>query len=215
MGNIFQAYIEMRGTRPLLLNKFGPDSIPLTKTERTGVAGNDLEEWKKRVCWTEQRQLFLEAPAVFACIRDGGQCTKKGRGTLQQDIVATVQVCEDRILLDRFLPEGELAADPAAPVYCDARGVRMKASGSWNVRYRVAASKGWRVAIHLLWDKTILSRSQLQAVCIDAGRYVGIGDGRRIGFGRFTVVRFEVNDAANETASGGLEVSTATGVATR
>jgi hypothetical protein len=201
MSNIVQARVEIQGTRPLLLNKFGPESIPLTKAERTGVAGNDPEEWKKRICWTEDRQLCLEAPAVFACMRDGGRYTKKGRGTLQPEIVATVQVCEDRILLDRFLPEGELLADPAAPVYCDARGVRMKASGSWNVRYRLAASKGWLVTFHVLWDKTILSRGQLQAVCIDAGRYAGIGDGRKIGFGRFTVVRFEVNDAPNQAAA--------------
>jgi hypothetical protein len=185
----------------LLLNKFGPESIPLTKTERTGVAGNDPEEWKRRICWTEKRQLCLEAPTVFACIRDGGRYTKRGRGTLQPEIVAAMQVCEERILLDRFLPEGELSADPAAPVYCDARGVRMKASGSWNVRYRLAASKCWRAAFHVRWDKTILSRSELQAVCIDAGRYVGIGDGRKIGFGRFAVMEFEVNDAPNETAA--------------
>jgi hypothetical protein len=214
MGNILQACVGIRGTRPLLLNKFGPNSIPLTKTERTGVAGNDPEEWKKRICWTEDKQLFLEAPAVFACLRDAGRHTKKGRGTLQPDIVATVQVCEDIILLDRFLPEGELGADPVAPVYCDARGVHM-ARGSWNVRYRVAASKGWQATFHVIWDKTIVSRNQLQAVCIDAGRYVGIGDGRKIGFGRFEVTKFEVTDAENETPSGDLEFDEALSVETR
>jgi hypothetical protein len=141
MNNIIQAAIEIQGTRPLLFNKFGPDSIPLTKKERTGVAGNDPEEWKRRICWTEDRQLYLEAPAVFAFMRDGGRYTKKGRGSLQSDIVATVQVCEERVLLNRFLPEGTLSADPAAPVYCDARGVRMSARSAWNVRYRLAASK--------------------------------------------------------------------------
>jgi hypothetical protein len=182
---MIQALVEIEGTRPLLFNKFGPDSIPLTKTERTGVAGNDPEEWKRRI----------------ACIRDGGRYTKKGRGTLQSDVIATLQVCEERILLDRFLPEGEVGTDSAGPVYCDARGVRMKASGAWNVRYRLAASKPWRTAFHIVWDKTILNRTQLHSICIDAGRYVGIGDGRKIGFGRFQVVKFEVNDADDETTA--------------
>jgi len=41
----------------------------------------------------------------------------------------------------------------------------------------------------------------LHSICIDAGRYVGIGDGRKIGFGRFQVVKFEVNDADDETTA--------------
>ena len=201
MSNIQLGSVEIAGTRPLLLNRFGPDAIPLTKAERTGVAGNDPQEWRRRVCWNEQRQLRLEAPAVFASIRDGGRFVKKGRGTLQSMIVATLQVNEDLILLDRFLPDGELPTHPTAPVFIDVRGVRMKASGAWNVRYRLAASRGWRASFHLLWDKTIVSREELHAACIDAGRYAGIGDGRKIGFGRFEIVKFEVTDADNAAAA--------------
>ncbi len=195
MANMLSANVEFIGTRPLLFNRFGPDAIPLAKGERTGVAGNDPQEWKRRICWNEQRQLYLDAPAIFACIRDGGRYTKKGRGTLQNLIVATLQVSEDLILIDRFVPVGEVPTDPNAPVYLDARGVRMKATGAWNVRYRLAASKGWRVRFGVLWDKTVVSRDELHAACIDAGKYVGIGDGRKIGRGRFEVASFEVQDA--------------------
>ena len=108
---------------------------------------------------------------------------------------------EDLILLARILPDGELPTHPTAPVFIDVRGVRMKASGAWNVRYRLAASRGWRASFHLLWDKTIVSREELHAACIDAGRYAGIGDGRKIGFGRFEIVKFEVTDADNAAAA--------------
>jgi len=193
-ANILDACVAIVGTRPLLFNRFGPDAIPLNKSERTGVAGNDPEEWKRRICWDDQRQLFLEAPVIFACIRDGGRYTKKGRSSLQNAVVATLMINEAVILIDRFLPENEVPTDPTSPVYIDVRGVRMKL-GSRNVRYRVAASPGWRASFRLAWDKTVLSRTELQAVCIDAGRYVGIGDGRKIGFGRFEVDKFEVKDA--------------------
>jgi len=189
------------GTRPLLLNRFGPDAIPLNKTERTGVTGNDPEEWKRRVCWNEERQLYLEAPAVFACMRDAGRYTKRARVTLQSTIVATLQIQQAIVLIDRFLPDGPVPTDPAAPVYMDVRGVRMKTSGNWNVRYRVAASQGWRASFGVSWDKTLLSRGELHAVSIDAGRYVGIGDGRKVGFGRFEVVKFEVVDHAKGEAA--------------
>src|SRR4051794_10805907 len=83
MSNMLSALVEITGTRPLLLNRFGPDSIPLARGERTGVAGNDPAEWKRRVCWNSQRQICLEAPTVFASIRDGGRFTKKGRSNIQ------------------------------------------------------------------------------------------------------------------------------------
>jgi hypothetical protein len=110
---MLEAYVEIIGTRPLLFNRFGPDSIPLVKAERTGVAGNDPEEWTRRICWNEKRQLYLEAPAVFASIRDGGIYTKKGRGSIQPLIVATLQVEFDS---DRPLPSGRLGAErPVRP----------------------------------------------------------------------------------------------------
>jgi len=138
---------------------------------------------------------FSKPPTVFAAIRDGGRYTKRGRRTIQAEIIATLQIDEDLVLIDRFLPEDEVSRDPNAPVFIDVRGVRMKASGGWNVRYRLAASKEWRTSFRVIWDKTVLSRNELQAACIDAGKYVGIGDGRKIGFGRFEVSRFEVRDA--------------------
>jgi len=46
----------------------------------------------------------------------------------------------------------------------------------------------------MTWDKTILSREQVEAITHDAGQLVGLGSGRSIGFGRFEVVQFEVND---------------------
>jgi hypothetical protein len=199
-ANILDASVEIVGSRPLLFNRFGPDAIPLNKSERTGVAGNDPEEWRRRICWDQHRQLVLDVPVIFDWIRDGGRYTKKGRGTLQNAVVAALMIAETVIPIDRYLPEGEVPTDPSCPVYIDARGVRMK-SGSWNVRYRIAVSPGWRASFCLTWDRTVLSRRELHAACIDAGRYVGIGDGRKIGFGRFDVAAFEVKDAEDEAAA--------------
>jgi hypothetical protein len=207
MTNMMIARLGIVGTRPLLFNSFGPDAIPLKKGERSGVAGNDPEEWRRRRCWNEDRQLCLPSAAVFACLRDGARFTRKGRGSLQPLIVATLQVSEEVITLDRFLPESDIPTDPAASVYIDVRGVRMKATGAWNVRYRVATSKGWRANFQITWDKTILSRGEMQAICIDAGKLVGIGDGRKLGFGRFDVDVFGVENAQAAPATRGVEGS--------
>ena len=201
--NILTAKVTIKGVRPIFWHRFGPDALPLEKQEKTGVAGNDPEEWKKTVTATSDGQLYVDPSYIFGCLRDGAKYTKKGRGSIQTLVVATLQVTDNLILFDRYLPDGlnSLKDDPTQPVYLDIRGVRNPSTKGRNVRYRVAASPGWICSFNLLWDKTVVDRNQMNAVVIDAGRLVGLGNGRSIGMGRFDVVSFEVKeDAKEETA---------------
>ena len=203
MSNIVKARVVIKGVRPILLHHFGPDALPLEKQERTGVAGNDPEEWRKTALVTKDGQLYLEPTYVFATIRDGAKYTKKGKGSIQTAVSATLQVLDGAVLIDRFFPgfpnghafDIKTAEPPPqdsdAPVYLDVRSVRNPSTKARNVRYRVAASPGWSASFSVLWDKTIVSRAEMHAVLNDAGVLVGIADGRSIGFGRFTVESFE------------------------
>lgn len=194
MSNLLTASVTITGTRPLLWHAFGPDAIPLEKQERTGVAGNDPEEWKKTVLVTPDGQLFFDSSYAFATLRDGARYTKRGHGTIQSFMAATLQITDEMLLVDRWMPEGDPVADRTLPVYLDVRSVRNPSTKARNVRYRVAASSGWKITFHALWDKTIVSRNELEAVIIDAGRLSGIGDGRSIGFGRFSLDACTVTD---------------------
>lgn len=194
MGSLLTAEVEIRGTRPLWWHAFGPDALPLEKQEKTGVAGHDPEEWRKTVLATGDGRLYLPPTYIFACIRDGAKYTKKGRGSIQATVAATLQVEDDIVYTDRVLPDGEPPCDPTQPVYLDVRGVRNPSTKARNVRYRVAASSGWTATFHLLWNKTIVSRGEMESAANDAGLLCGLGDGRSIGMGRFDVVRFDVAD---------------------
>ncbi len=141
MGNMLTATVTIVGVRPLLWHRFGPDAIPLIKQEKTGVAGNDPEEWRRTVLAMPDNQLYLDPTAVFGCLRDAARFTPRKRGTLQPFLSATLQVCSEQVLIDRYLP-AELGRDPAQPVYIDVRSVRNPTTRARNVRYRVAASAG-------------------------------------------------------------------------
>ena len=205
-SNIVTAKVTIKGTRPLLFHRFGPDALPLEKQERSGVAGHDPQEWRRTALVTADGQLYIEPAYVFATAREGAKYTKKGKGSIQSAVAATLQVADDRILIDRHLPgfpskrKCDLATveaptqDQDAPVYLDVRGVRNPSTKARNVRYRVACSKGWACTFTILFDKTIVSRAEVEAVLIDAGRLAGIGNGRAIGFGRFEVVKFQAGD---------------------
>ena len=202
MGSTITARVKIRGVRPLFWHKFGPDAIPLEKGERTGVSGNDPQEWRRTVLVNSNGQLYVEPTYLFATIVGGSKYTKKGRGSIQGSVSATLQIVDNRVLIDRFFPgcPGEFnvaKADPPPtdselPVYLDIRGVRNPATKGRNVRYRVAASPDWTCEFSLMWDKTIVSRGEMEASLIDAGKLVGLGNGRAIGMGRFTVERFEI-----------------------
>jgi hypothetical protein len=181
---------------------FGPEALPLEKGERTGVAGNDPEEWKRKSMVTKDGQLYVAGTYIFGMIRDAAKHTRKGKGSIQAMVAATLQIVDDRILLDRFVPKDGPTNDETQPVYIHVSGVRNPSTKARNVRYRLAASIGWNAEFTILWDKTIVSRDQMRAVLTDAGTLVGLADGRSIGYGRFDVKKFdELPDAKKKTAA--------------
>jgi hypothetical protein len=201
--NIVRAKVTIKGVRPLLQHHFGPDALPLEKQEKDGVAGNSPNEWRKTCLFTKEGQMYLPPTYAFATIRDAAKYTKKGKGSIQSAVAATLQVVDNEILIDRHFPgfpnghafDVDKVEPPErekdAPVYLDVQSVRNPSTKGRNVRYRIAASPGWTCSFTILWDKTIVDRNSMQAVLNDAGVLVGIADGRSIGFGRFNVESFE------------------------
>lgn len=190
-GNIVTALVQIKGVRPLLWHHFGINTLSLSKKEKRGVAGNDPDEWKESLLVADDKTLYIENAYIFACIRDGARYTKHGISTMQSSVSATLQVLDDRILSNRKLP-AEISTDPTKEVYLDIRSVKNPATKGRNIRYRVASSPGWKFNFNISFDKTIVGKSEMQAIINDAGRFCGIGDGRSIGFGRFEVENFKV-----------------------
>ena len=196
-NNIVRARVTIFGMRPLLQHAFGPEALPLEKGEKTGVAGNDPEEWRRTSMTTAEGQLFVRGTYVFGMLRDAAKHTKKGKGSIQPLVSSTLQVIDEKVLLDRWLPkdsDGKLldpSKDSSESVYVDVAGVRNPSTRARNVRYRLAASAGWEATFELQWDKTVVPRDQMKAVVTDAGTLVGLGDGRSVGYGRFGVRAFK------------------------
>lgn len=205
MSNILQAEVSIKGVRPLIWHAFGPEALPLEKQEKTGVAGNDPSEWARTVLMTSDRSLYVRSSYVFGSVRDGARHTKRGKGSIQSYVACTLQIGQEVLFVKR---DGDILKCPEAPiddptlsVYLDICGVRNPSTKARNVRYRIAASAGWEIDFTTIWDKTIVSRGEMEAVVIDAGRLCGLGDGRSIGNGRFDVIRFEVSEVSIKKAA--------------
>ena len=186
MGNIVTAEVRIVGVRPLLWHAFGAEAMALDGQVRHGVAGNDPTEWERSLLVTKGNQLYVEPSYVFGCLRDGAAFINYGRGSLQGLVAATLQVVDEIVLVNRYLPKVRpLPRDKDLPVYLDVRGVRNPATRGRNVRYRVAASKGWKMTFRLTWDRSVVSVPEMKSVVLNAGQLSGIGDARSIGYGRF------------------------------
>lgn len=203
-SNISTAKVTIQGTRPLFIHWFGPNAIPLgDRQEKTGRAGNDPETWRKTTPTTKEGQLCVPGTYAFAVIREGSRYTKKSRGSIQMDMIATLQVIDDKILIDRYMPgfpnghqydikvENPPEQDSDLPVYLDVRMTRNPSTKAANVTYRVACAPGWTCSFTVQWDRTIISESQMKASIIDGGKLSGFGNGRKIGMGRFDLASFE------------------------
>src|SRR5690606_16095499 len=126
------------------------DSIPLVKREKAGVAGNNPEEWKKTFTATNEGQLYLRSDYIFSCLREGAKHTPNGRGTMEPIVSATLQVINDRLYLNRYVPKYEIPRDESQPVYIDVRPVSRR--GVKNIRYRLASSLGWETSFIIMWE---------------------------------------------------------------
>lgn len=204
MSNILNAHVSIVGVRSILWHKFGPEALPLEKKERTGVAGHDPEEWRHSVHVTKEGQLYIPHTYVFGCLRDAAKYHKVNRRSASTFVSATLRVKDNRVYIDRYFPgypNGHAfditkadvpPTDDDEPVFLDITGVRNPSTKARNIRYRVGASTGWKAEFTLEWDKTIVDRNLLESIIIDAGRLVGLGDGRSVGYGRFELESFEI-----------------------
>lgn len=156
----------------------------------------------------DRRRLFIKRTQVFGMLRDAAKFTKMPgkRGSAQKDLVSTLEVLGDeRIFLGAgdnqepliVPPDEEIDAgmhdDHGLLIYRDISGVVNPATRGRNVRYRIAARPGWRLAFAVIFDATKISGDMMKAILLDAGTSVGIGDGRSIGMGRFRVVQSRID----------------------
>ncbi|MBD2653661.1 hypothetical protein H6G45_09195 [Synechocystis sp. FACHB-383] len=205
--SIVAAKVAISGIKTLAIHHFGPDALPLEKQEKTGVAGHDPIEWTRSVLLTKKRELFLPPTYFFGSIKEGGRHVKKGRGSIMYDIAATLQIEDDMIKLCRdgepiVLPEEpdvfdaySVPSDELPSSYVERIGVKNPSTKARNIRYRVAVKPGWEMTFTILWDVTIVARTQMQQALNAAGQLVGIADGRgSIGYGRYVIQSFDIQD---------------------
>jgi hypothetical protein len=63
-------------------------------------------------------QLYVCGTYGFGMLRDAARHTRKGKGSIQALVAATLQVEDERVLLDRWLPKGRSSAGSTCAIRC-------------------------------------------------------------------------------------------------
>ena len=190
------AKVHIKGTRSLIFHAFREEVLTETKKAKTGSIGNNPEEWMDTVQMNKDRELFVTPLNLFGHLRDSAKFTKLGRGTYKDKVAATI-IFPDEVfyLKDLVVPSVEkLDRDEKKPVFLHVCSVKNPNTKGRNMRYRIAASKGWELTYQLIWDESIISKQVLKGIIEDGGILQGLMDGRQIGFGRYELIDFTIID---------------------
>jgi hypothetical protein len=189
------AKIKITGTKPLLINTFPLETLDEGKS-KSGTAGKDETLWKKTVLITPDRELYVFSSYLVGAIVKGAKNIKVGKGSLANKVGSTLECSPDILILNglKLPPDNEITKNTNDEVYIDVRSVVNPMTKGRNIRYRIACKAGWGLTANILWDDAQVSVEQMKQAVYNGGQYEGLGDGRKIGFGRFKVNSFQVSE---------------------
>lgn len=188
-----RADIKIEGIKPLLIHTFPIDTLSPNKSKK-GTTGDNSSEWQQTVLMDGDRTPYVLSSYIVASIKKGGKLIKVGKSTMEKKVESTLECCDNIILFkDLKVPNPqEITTSSTEPIYIDVRSVVNPMTKGRNLRYRVALRSGWILSTTIQWDDIAVSEDVMKNCIENAGLFEGIGDGRRIGFGRYKLLNFKI-----------------------
>ncbi len=181
--------VNILGTTPLLIHRFGEDAEQKQPTRRIESTVRDPRTEATKVAYiAADGTYYFNAFAIPGAMGNAGASHKAvgSRKSLRFVVPSAIRLTTDTITI----LEGE---SPATSFEVDARPVTIPATKGRVMRYRPRWNN-WGASFTLMLDDDLLSVAMAQQLLEEAGRGIGIGDFRpekRGPFGCFRVVHFE------------------------
>lgn len=170
--------VKVKGTAPLLMNKFTDTSQDPGKSSRGKKVYEPADEAEKKAYRTAEGKLYLPGTHFKASmVKAGADIKMTGRKTCKDFIKAGLFVVDEEIILDQ--QEYEIHSEPVV--------IQRARVMSWRPKF-----KQWSCSFTIeLLDEDYLNPSLVKQVLESAGRFKAVGD-HRPEYGRFEIVDFKV-----------------------
>lgn len=186
--------VEIRGTSPLLVNRFDEEAESESKTRRVATANaGPRETATKNAYVAPDGTYYFSAFSIPGCMGAAGS-VHKVRGTrrsLRFVVPSAVRMESDVVTILN-------GKGPADHFEVDSRPVTIPATKGRVMRHRPRFND-WGAGFTLIVNDDLLSVDMAHQLLNEAGVSIGVGDFRpekRGPFGTFRVVRFEEVDEA-------------------
>lgn len=169
---------------PLVIEKKKYTSLPTKKkTEEVYAIISDLE-WLIGVYWDDSIGLYVSGECLMGTLIDGAKMNRNGT-TIQKavsvvDSITPIEIGEVQVF-DKLKTDSR---------FRDVRSVVVQRSRVIKTRPRFNT---WRCEFSLLYDETIANLADIALAFENAGKYCGIFDNRKNGYGRYTTIITELD----------------------
>jgi hypothetical protein len=179
----YHVRFTLEGTRDLIMNHYNPEYIREKENAPKGSSLKKLDRPEALVMRAEDGSLawHTEGMRMAMCVaaqkqRDPSSPRASARGLYESGIAPVEEVVSLGVQDWDYLDER-----------------RARHSSSYITKIRPALYKGWRLsAMFEVSMPEYITPQQFLGTLIQAGRFVGLGDARKLGYGRFLVTNFEV-----------------------
>jgi hypothetical protein len=134
-------------------------------------------EWYGGLYHAPDIGVYVPASNIVRCLRNAGAVTRLGK-----KVQGGISMLTDRVPLEHGGPR-DLAEMYADPQYTLRVAVGINRAKIMRVR---PIFRTWRLGFEVELGEDVLDLAELEAVAERAGRSEGLGDGRTLGYGRFT-----------------------------
>ncbi|NDG14023.1 MAG: hypothetical protein EB124_12920 [Betaproteobacteria bacterium] len=181
--------VEIRGTSPLLIHRFGEEAEQGKATRRVKVDNSNPRDEATKVAYiAPDGTFYFNAFSIPACMANAGANHKMrgSRKTLKFIVPSAVRMNSDSVTILN-------GAGPAKDFEVDSRPVTIPATKGRIMRHRPRFDC-WGAKFDLVVNDNLLGIDDAHRLLTEAGEYIGIGDFRpekRGPFGCFRVTAFE------------------------
>lgn len=183
-GQPYTVTVTIEGSADFLFHRWNPEAVDAKAGAAKGSKAKKSDDIESYVYRTDDGQLAIpgeylrQAIITAAKFRQDPRSPRKSAMDLYKAGIVS---------LTQLAPLGKVTWD-----YEDRRRVVIQRSGV--NRTRPAMKTGWKATFEIMVNlPEYINRGDLNEVIAAAGRLIGLGDFRP-SYGRFNVIRFEVND---------------------
>jgi hypothetical protein len=134
------------------------------------------------------QEVYFSPLVMTACAREATRTVNRKQRPQMIALAESLSVLQERLIIERSVPETP-TDDSRAIAYRLAESTLRSASS--NKRAYVAAEE-WHIIFRIQWDETIANYHDVRALLDYIGKWIGIGNGRMSGYGRFRVHTFSI-----------------------